>query len=549
MKVFPISYKPTLSITVRAVIVRAVMSVAELVYTIVMTPIVLVTEYVVTLFLATPFVCIFLSIYGIALRIYGTSSGDNSKANNSGDNSKANLTPALDIYYALVLVQGAFYLLWYFIKMVDEEIVRSVCRRCKLCAKWGKDFVSEYLLDTRCIFTKEPASLEHRNLITYAVGLLESESRKEYMSGARLLTTFIEQGKDVRSLLLLSRPKIQKLIDTLGWRGIPVPVDESQEIRLLVAKIVTDVAGNIHLAQFPGAAQCIASLFEEDDDELPLRENLPVVVTRSGRTAEGTNRSQEEGDQEGENEMSSIDTEGGSYNKLILQGLTILERLASNHHNCRDICNTPSLLSVIKAPIYSDTLIKDLEVSACAEVACRSFKVVHQLIRTPGWTGRRLRRELSSSNQAVINLEKILDMNTEASQDLQMGAMEILTEMALDLFINLADETKENLITRQLHIFLAAGEAAMLNPLKAVAGRTLALLSSKSERNSLHIIRERDDNADRLTEIMFDGNTNTVYKITAAEVLVNLCTHSMLPEEYVRGKLLPEVRPYTLFRI
>lgn len=74
----------------------------------------------------------------------------------------------------------------------------------------------------------------------------------------------------------------------------------------------------------------------------------------------------------------------------------------------------------------------------------------------------------------MSNLEKILDPDTEASQKLQMGAMEILTEIALDLSINLADETKENLIGRQLRIFLAADSTAMLNPLKIVAGRILA---------------------------------------------------------------------------
>lgn len=334
----------------------------QLFYSLLMTLISMVTQIVVVLYLVAPFVGIIISALRRRSRDYGTS--------NFGDNSKANSTPALDIYYALILLQGAFYLLWYFNNMVDEEIVQSVCRRCKLCENWGKDMFSEYLLDTRRTCTTEPASLGDRDLIAYAVGLVESESRKEYMSGARLLTTFIKQGKDVRSLLLLSRPKIQKLIDTLGWRGIPG--DDSQEIRLLVAKIVADVAGNIHLAQFPGAAQCIASLFEEDEDELPPRENFPVVVTRSGRTAEGRNRSQE-----GENETSSIDTEGGTYNKLIRQGLTILERLASNQHNCRDICNTPGLLSVITAPICSNTLIQDIKVSACAKVVYRSFKVVH----------------------------------------------------------------------------------------------------------------------------------------------------------------------------
>jgi hypothetical protein len=69
--------------------------------------------------------------------------------------------------------------------------------------------------------------------------LLGSGPQEEYLSGARLLGAFVEMGEDVRSLLLPSRPKIQKLIDTLRWRSSP---NENREIRELAAMIVADLA-------------------------------------------------------------------------------------------------------------------------------------------------------------------------------------------------------------------------------------------------------------------------------------------------------------------
>lgn len=75
----------------------------------------------------------------------------------------------------------------------------------------------------------------------------------------------------------------------------------------------------------------------------------------------------------------------GRNNELILQGLTILERLASDHHNCMDISSTPSLLPKIMAPLCSSTLIQGISSSsAWADVVNGNFKVLRSLIRCRG---------------------------------------------------------------------------------------------------------------------------------------------------------------------
>ncbi|XP_062181904.1 uncharacterized protein LOC133886183 [Phragmites australis] len=463
------------------------------------------------------------------------------------------------MFYSLILCQGALYLLWLYWDRVGPFYLASLGQDYKIPRKWRYITLDEYLFDTRAKCWRDPASIQGRTISRYAVDLIDSGSWEDNLSGARMLATFIRQGADVRSLLLPSRPRIQKLIDTLGWRAGP-----SREMRESAARIVAQLAGDIHLAQFPGAIRCISSLLQ---DEATLtywwncdqqQEGRPHLHTGSPSKTEALiplcekcipTRQKREVDQQGGDDdvqqKKHVDDEvGGGCNELILQGLTIFERLALDHQNCLDICSAPGVLPKIRTPLYSATLIQDIKIRDWDDIVNRCFKVLNRLICAPGKIGRRLRREISTNKQAVSNLESILDERNEAGQELQMRAMEILRKLALDLSINLTRETKENLITKQLRIFLADEEgeepAAMLNPLKATAGRTLVFLSTNSEMNSAIVMSGYNDSFSRLTEKL-DAKNNITYRIIAAEILENMCAHCDLDKERVKQTLLPMV--------
>uniref|UniRef100_A0A453HJZ6 Uncharacterized protein n=1 Tax=Aegilops tauschii subsp. strangulata TaxID=200361 RepID=A0A453HJZ6_AEGTS len=198
---------------------------------------------------------------------------------------------------------------------------------------------------------------------------------------------------------------------------------------------------------------------------------------------------------------------------------------------------TPDLMAKIMSPIYSETLIQDIStMSAWQDLVNGGFRVVHRLIRATEWTGRRLAHEISCSEQAVSNLERILDQGSTASQTLQIQAIEILTELALDPPINLATETKEKLINKQLKVFLNEGTEENL---KVTAGKTLALLS-KTATISVCIMSKYNNIADQVTE-MLDAKNKIIYRTIAAEILENLCTHHAMDTEHVRDTLLPKV--------
>ncbi|VAH22957.1 unnamed protein product [Triticum turgidum subsp. durum] len=527
-----------------------------------------------------PVACIVLSLWRLWQHDY---------CNTACDDNKANLVPALNMFYCLVIGQGVLFFIWWLMDVSVMSVMVLFREECQLPEKWGSITILGYLYDIRAKCWRDPTSIDGMNLINYAVDLVDSESQKDYLSGARMLDNFIKLEADVRPLLLPSRPKIQKLIDTLGWRS------SNRELREVVARIVAYLAGDIHLSQFPGAIHCISSLL---DTTLPYWNNQQgpshVTVSESKKDADGArerfislakeieeyrgrrvagfgkkksifvlkgtedNKVKKFRNQGGNTPQDGVDSsthhgsKGDGWNELILQGLTILERLVFDQHNCNDICNTPGLLPKIMAPLYSETLIQDINANLWADVVNGSLKVVHRLIRAPEWIGRSdLVHKICSNEHALSNLERILYQGKNDGTELQMRAIEILTELVTDSSANLSTETKENLIRKQLQIFLTddKGDKDGLNKknddegdkgkLRVTAGKSLALLS-KMETISKFIKNQQNNIADCPNEIL-DSKNDITYRTVALEILENLCTHCTLDKDYVKETLLPKV--------
>uniref|UniRef100_A0A0E0B6F5 Uncharacterized protein n=1 Tax=Oryza glumipatula TaxID=40148 RepID=A0A0E0B6F5_9ORYZ len=562
-----------------------------------------------------PFVSIGLSAWRLRKRDYGTS---------NGEASLANLTPALDFFYTLVICQGVLYYFLTSLVSLEDAVVRLFYKLCKFPEEWGRRSVANYLQDTREKCTRDPVLAEGRSLLSYAIGLLDSESQEEYLSGARMLDILINDGEDASTNILRSRPKIQRLLDKVGWRrscsnteSESESGDKDAEIRTLSARIVADVAGGIQLAQLPGAIWSISSLLEttgqplwyninqhelspaetstqerdrmraddmvklfpekfklvvecvlrkvEEVSRMPrimlysLQERMLLVHILPTRKKAETGRSQGAGDDVKQNEVVNSRQEIGGCNELILQGFRILERLASDPHNCRDICDTPGLLVKITAPLYSATLIQDIANNVSwAGVVNESLRALQRLIHVG--PGTSLRHDILSDKQAMSNLESILHLRCEAAegvcQELQMQAIEILTQLVLhSSSANIISETRiMSLVKKQLEIFLPHGgevtadnksksEAAdNKRTLKATAGETLVSILSKCGTISMFIIKEHNDVIDRLTG-MFGAKCNIRYRILSANILENLCTRC---NEHVNETLLQKVLNYIL---
>uniref|UniRef100_A0A0E0MDZ6 Uncharacterized protein n=1 Tax=Oryza punctata TaxID=4537 RepID=A0A0E0MDZ6_ORYPU len=539
-----------------------------------------------------PIVCIGLSSWRLRHRDYqGHRDKSSSSSIITGEaSSLANLTPGLDFFYVLVLCQCVLYCFLICLLKCEITLAVNFSKQCKFPEEWRMRSVRKYLQYTRKKCARDPAPLaEKRTFLSYAAGLLESESQEEFLWGARMLDRLITDGEDASSIILRSNTKIQRLVDKLGMGSTQTGSDGSNnnniEMRVLAARIVAHVASGIQLTHFPEAIRSVSSLLEttvqplwnnsqRDDDQLLRSERRDRESARRKAEMEKKRRERKQrrrerkkpGDGMRQNENDGREEEEEEEqvgcNELILQGLRILEGLTCDPYNCTDICAAPGLLAKITVPLYSATLIQDVGRSKpWADIANSSLKVVHHLI-THAVPGTRLRHEISSNKQAVSNLQTILDLGTEEQQ---VRAMEIFTQLVLYSSVDFTRETRENLVRKQLQSFVLAdgGEVEVQVPatnstkkkkklrapipinkkkkmnktIKATAGETLSILSSKSEAISMFIVREHNDIVGCLIG-MLDAKYNTRHRTISAEILENLFTHC---KEHVDQTFLQKV--------
>uniref|UniRef100_A0A0D9Y048 DUF4220 domain-containing protein n=1 Tax=Leersia perrieri TaxID=77586 RepID=A0A0D9Y048_9ORYZ len=245
------------------------------------------------------------------------------------DPSKANLKPALDVLYSLALAQGVLFCYKTIFSFSEKKIIKHVSDEYKF-SNLARDPLLDYLEDTRIGCEKDVAFAGGKNLIVYAVELMESKSPDKYISGTRILdalislqkpswwsnyTRLLEQHRLMKQLL--TGKIIDKLVQTLTLRG---PYD--RQTRVCSARILAHVAGEIHLDELPRGMQCIGSL---------------LVTFQEYKTMETYERDWQL-DRHGnlKNKEPTDKDSGYTYKVLVLLGLKIVEKFFfADEDNCR----------------------------------------------------------------------------------------------------------------------------------------------------------------------------------------------------------------------
>lgn len=220
-----------------------------------------------------PIGCIILSAMRLLPMDYGDADG--TAAN------KSKLRAALSIFYCLVLLQSLLFYYFLSISLDRHDRIRTVSDMCGL-EDYGPKLIQRYYEDTKVQCDKDSDLPDDWNLMKFAVGLLEFGSRDDYLSGVRVLDTFVMKKIDFRMVLLSKRRSLQNLIMLLGWNR-----QGKREIRERAARIVAYLATDLHISQFPGALQCISSLLEAseqyyDPAVVHLPENSERGLDREG---------------------------------------------------------------------------------------------------------------------------------------------------------------------------------------------------------------------------------------------------------------------------
>ncbi|KAM0897837.1 hypothetical protein ACQ4PT_022298 [Festuca glaucescens] len=452
-----------------------------------------------------------------------------------------NLKPALDTLYYLALLQGVLLGYRFLHARTQMKLAKEVIDHCD--NKDELEIVSKYMGETRIGCEKDPSSARGRNLITYGVGLIGSKSPDDCLSGVQMLYTaiLIMEGrlKDARvsaeerkrsknantrvhphwlwilgqHLLLIkhlivdaapSSPVLQKLLEMLNPRGA-----YDREMRNQAVKIVTHLALDIHLEQFPRAIQYISTLIGMSFEEYQLIDPYNLL-----------HKYDQDRDQQASPLASSGEDAsnlGEDYEKLVLRGLRILGKLATDQENCRIISHTQGLLPKIMAPLTSDIIHQFNGCGWSTSLVEGSLKVMHLLVASPGETGAKLRREIWSNKEAIDTMERILRCDDTCCAELQKRTIGVLMQLYMD-----NHENREAFIEMLVDIF--AGDTKDKS-IRKLAGEALAKLCIQDGSNTRIILQVNGDVLRRLTKILVDDAEKKTCRIRAAEILEHMCVH------------------------
>ncbi|KAJ1265633.1 hypothetical protein BS78_08G091500 [Paspalum vaginatum] len=515
-------------------------------------------------------VCILAVLYILGLCISTGSSlwrlvqHDYGGSNNTDGGT--NLKPALNVLYSLALAQGVLYgyrtmYAW----LARTGLVEDVAAKYSL----ETDIVSGYLDETLTGCTKDASFARGRNLITYGVGLLmEPKTRYGYISGVLILGKALQPNRFVwarrgqRGLIkqLLTGSAtfnhvVQRLVETFGPRS-----PYNTEIKECAAWIVANVAGCIHLRQFPEGmmTQCLSALVDTYQ-EYSWR---PEGYERISHVPKECERDWLLEDPETDRDYLDVDRiptqkgDGGNlvqgYKSLLVQGMRILQRLAINEDNCKLISSTEALVYKTMEPLTWDQFHKDHH-DEWSSIAEESLKLIKRLMATPavGETKTKLISEISGISQAIIStlecdkcelwvkrlsVQVLLDLSVDTSSIVNRGSSsssKIFICVLLHIYLlpnYILDEMRGSvhLVKKSSDLRRLAGER-LLASLPAAGQNQIE--EARGERSMHEAVRVA---VRSLTSGVIDGAQDNAYRRHAATTMRDLFCYYSKDGEYLK---------------
>lgn len=459
-----------------------------------------------------------------------------------GDSSKANLKPALVVLYSLALLQGVLFYYRAISSLEEQRLLKLVARAYGLDEDdKARGSISDYLREIRVGCEKDPSFARGKNLVTYAAGLMQSNSPDSYLSGARIIDTLIRlpvsmeenqhrlinmvgssvgsSGDDdavARNLVRFIRTRvpesvvesqrmlmnnmigsassgaIKKFVQMLDSRN----QSDSTEIRLRAMRIVAHFASEIRLSKIPYAIQCVSSFLSNSETAHQHKET----------------------------------------------SIYILWRLTDDEENLRLMSNTNDLaLKIIRMLVDSDggELHDSDHDRWSSRIALPGMEVIKRFttVTKAGSNNMQLPREILESTGAISTLESMLEcQQCKAEEELQRSVIMVLTQItSMGTSLAVGDEVRERLINSLIGIFLDRGGDDKGSAVKKLAGESLAQLSCINE-NSATILGAKDGRiVDSLTQVILDKKSE--YRKIAADILKHLCSHYTTNEELRFRKL------------
>lgn len=449
---------------------------------------------------------------------------------------------------ALALLQGVIFCYKAIFGFAKGSVVNTIIEEREF-GDQTRIPISDYLNETMSGCENNPSFSRGRNLITYAVDLMRSKLPDDYLSGLRILDAFAKQlekvvwksgGNIVQPRRVLNRYMdenilkkylitsaspadiLQKLLQTLSSRSI-----YNREMRVCAARILAHIALDIHLEEFPRGIHYISSLIDTFEEYCLLqpcqRDWLVETLEEDWFAAADLFLEPSDDHTNDDSDTDLLD----AYKQLVVQGLRILRKLAANDKNCRVMLDTPCLLRKIMVPLTTD-LLHHIDHGAWYSIVEGSLKVMSKLTAATGQTGKKLRNEISSSKEAISNMEIILECD-KCDEKMQKQVIWILSNLHQDTSSVLGTASRKKFIAMLVDIM--ADDNKNKEDKRTKAGWALVALSSEIETNATIIMKENDRAVDNLATMIVEKGR---CRLPTAKILEYLCIHYTDDDESLR---------------
>ncbi|KAH9322445.1 hypothetical protein KI387_017084 [Taxus chinensis] len=427
--------------------------------------------------------CVGLSVWRLAGQNYGVDSGSDI----------TNRKSALNVFYGLSATEALLFL-------VEKGYWQWKVRGQKLLDEVNEEYgfdsgevatVRRFFYDaySRCV-NGSVFDVLKMDLVSFSVELLKSSSAHGQLTGARVLSAFVNDGRFAEETLRsigIMQDVVERLVEMLNWKN-----RHEQHIRKAAAEIVYNLVkknrNSLRVAWIPGALDSIASLLYDA--------KVHKEVERCY-----------------------------DYSGFSLIGLRILKNLAKDHTNCAKIGSTKDLLPKIIVFTEVDANFSNARI----RTAKLSLQLLKMLASSKGVTGKELRKEILKNVFTTSNLRDVLLFTGFDHLRLQILAVESLTGLVLDEEGRESVGSTGGVLTNLFSLFFMErfNSDEEMNQVVCKAGEALTLLSLDNNHNcqsmiqlklSRHVIRD-------LIAVMKD----TVQGVHAVRILRNLCAYADAP--------------------
>ncbi|CAO2205724.1 unnamed protein product [Urochloa humidicola] len=475
-----------------------------------------------------------------------------------------NLVPSIVVFFVMDLCQGSSYILATILGLISIFCRIWLVRDLKFEKEWAAKAINLYhrqAYQARTVKGLLSSEKFTPSLPSFAIECLGSTSSETQNVGLRILDTFLKQWdpESKRELIAEITSTSKKAVPTLIDMLVSTAPGDT-DIRMFAASIIIELTDTVKISFFPGMVKLISSLIDAkkqdvinsgsqsishpgmvklppiDTDSLEISD-FPSVKKMISSLLDANNQQESQSNGVPENNGGGvIDSRSQSIctldeaNLLHLRlfpllGMSILQRLASDHDSCREMVEEATYVTTRTIGLISNLTHEENSGDPHQkEVLASSLNFVRWLANNRGKLGTRFRQELLENPILLNSLEHILDHQPE----LWKPVMGVIENLAFDEAASQEIGSTQSIIPKLLDAFLVPDG---VNPnwnndrsLQMTAGKALANLTIKSTDNCWAILlAEQGHNLlKRLNDMLDDDD----FMCVAAHLLHNLCANS-----------------------